>query len=123
MNEARLDKRSARLLRGAIVATGGERLDLLIKNISHHGVGGRFSGSGLAVGESVQVELPGIGLFDASVRWIRKEAVGLHVEQLIDPETTLFRNNHLINQPTHPYHVPDRFQPSQTAYRPGFRHR
>lgn len=123
MEEVRTDKRSARLLRGTLVSASGESHDLLIKNISLHGIGGRFSGTGVSEGEAVKLIIPNIGTFDATVRWLRKGGVGLHLVQEINPDTTLFHNSRPVTETTTPYHVPDRFQPSLSTYRPGFRSR
>lgn len=121
MEEIRRDHRSPRLLRGALESASGKRHDLLIKNISRHGLGAKFSGHEVKQGEHVVVDLPKIGRLTGTVQWVRGGGIGLKITEEIDPSLLLFENNTLAPPKPGPYRVADRFQPVTSTYRPGFR--
>jgi hypothetical protein len=123
MEEGRVYQRYSRLLRGALCDASGHRHDLLIKNVSRYGVGAKFSGPGVKIGDEVQVDIPHIGICHGTVRWMRNGNIGVQLLEAVDPEQLRFQNTELTARETESYHVADRFQPVISTYRPGLKRR
>ena len=120
MNEGRATNRLARLLRGSVLMPSGQRHNLLIQNVSRHGIGGRFTGQRLAAGDAVTVEIANIGTFRGRVQWQSETRIGLCLDDELDVEDIRFRNGKLIDGKGEGYQVPHRAMPVRSTWRPGF---
>jgi len=119
MNEGRTDKRLARLMRATLIVSSGGSYDLLIQNVSEHGVGGRFTGARLSHGDRIVIEIPTLGRFHGVVRWQSDTRIGLLLDEELDAEHILFTSGTMTRK-KEPYQVPDRAIPVATTWRPGF---
>lgn len=102
----------------------GEQYELLVKNISCHGLGGKFTGSKVKVGDRVIVKVPKLDLLHGTVQWLAGGAIGIRVEEEIDPNILLFESDPSSFVPPsaqpEPFRVAERFQPVRSIHRPGF---
>ncbi|TNE45620.1 MAG: PilZ domain-containing protein [Sphingomonadales bacterium] len=118
MKEVRADKRSARLLRGSLRCADGKSFDIIIHNLSTHGIGARLSNQVPVKGPAVQVDIPTMGKFHGTIRWQANGRIGIRVTETLDP-----KDIHLGKGPLNAkekYIVASRFQPVTSTYRPGF---
>ena len=74
--------RHARLLRGTISSPEMGVREVLFRNFSRHGVGGRTDAP-LMVGDRIWVGLQGLAPIAATVRWVRNDRFGLIADQQI----------------------------------------
>jgi len=120
MIEDRTNTRTSRLMRGTITLSGGGSHDILVQNISRKGIGIKFPGQALNIGEMVRIDVPALGVFHGTVRWHVKGRAGIELSEEIDPASARFQNAGLVARENNKFQVADRFQPSTTTYRPGF---
>ncbi len=99
-------------------------VDGVIRDISSGGIGGRCAAV-LQPGDVVEIDRPGLGRFEAEIRWVRNGQFGarLTTDLQIDTkevENLSFNNGKWdseVNKPLE-HHVFTRFKPVKTTYRP-----
>lgn len=120
MDEARSNQRSSRLVRGSMTGPDDMCREILIHNVSCHGIGAKFSGGGVKPGDKVLLDLPTLGNFHGTVRWLRDGRIGIELEEPLSPEAIKFHNEQLSAKKDTAYKVPERFKPMTNPWRPGF---
>lgn len=120
MAEARSNHRFARLLKGSLAFPHEAQHDVLIYNISEHGVGVKYAGQVPAIGTSVEISIPVLGHFHGTLRWHANNRIGIQLIETLKPEQIQFDGGELHTRDEHKYKVASRFQPVTTTYRPGF---
>jgi hypothetical protein len=86
------EKRYAVFLRGVIGRAGSRnRMPLIVRNISAHGLRGECAYPPQTEDE-VEIELPGLGAVAGHVRWESDEAFGVEFDGPIDPTQAFARN-------------------------------
>ncbi len=118
------EQRSGRLFASTISIPGFGDRPVTIRNLSPNGAGLRAD-SPPPVGTSIIVALGHYGNIDARVRWVEGRVFGVTLKQEIDPESFNFASKSWgdVSNSNAGHHVPDRFRPEATTYRPGFRRR
>jgi len=98
--------------------------DGVIRDISSGGIGGRCAAL-LMQGDIVEIDRPGLGRFEAEVRWVRNGQFGarLTTDMRIDTkevENLSFNNGKWDSEVNKPLenHVFTRFKPMKSTYRP-----
>lgn len=122
-----LPEREARVHRLMKVTVFHERFgsaDAVIRDISSGGLGGRCNAR-LVPGDVIDIDRPGLGRFEAEVRWVRSGQFGAQLtsDMRIDTkaiENLAFNGTNWDNQVNKPLenHVFTRFRPMQNTYRP-----
>lgn len=113
-------RRHSRITKGTLHDSSGETQEILVRNLSARGIGGKLANGCVAAGERVTVTVPGIGTVDAIVRWTRNRAVGLETEQEIDPTALTFSPDQRLAAKPEGYRPPRSFEPETDHRRPGF---
>lgn len=126
-DDSNLPQREARVHRLMKVTIYHERFgraDGVIRDISSAGLGGRC-GAVLMVGDVIEIDRPGLGCFEAEVRWVRNGQFGaqLTTDLRIDTkqlENLSFGNTNWETKVIKPLenHVFTRFKPMTDTYRP-----
>ena len=116
----RLHDRQRRLLKARMRHPDHGEIDMLVRDVSEMGLGGRCDRE-LAVGESVVILLPDCRPVHGRIAWRKGQSFGVQLTAEINPEGV--RNRVTVDRPTEGYHVPDAFRPSIETKRPGFRTR
>lgn len=121
-------EREARVHRLMKVTLFHERFgsaDGVLRDISSGGVGGRCAAP-LVPGDVVEIDRPGLGRFEAEVRWVRNGQFGAQLTTDLKIDTAQVENlsfnssstwDSQVNKPLE-HHVFTRFKPVKTAYRP-----
>ena len=113
--------RSSRIIRAVLVAPDGSEHDLLIRNVSHHGLGAKTTTILVQAGERLVMRLPNIGEVTGAVRWTRGEALGIQTDEAIDIDLLFFRGeDRPIAVKADGYRTPRSFEPDTDPRRPGF---
>lgn len=124
---APVPEREARVHRLMKVTIFHERFgsaDGVIRDISSGGLGGRCSAP-LHAGDVVEIDRPGLGRFEAEVRWVRNGQFGAQLTSDLRIDTKQLENltfnsgnwDGKVNKPLE-HHVFTRFKPVSNAYRP-----
>lgn len=104
-----------------LVAPDGSEHDLLIRNVSRHGLGAKMAAVALRIGEQVTVRLPNIGTVIGTVRWTKPGAFGMETAEAIDLDLLFFRgDDRAIAVKAEGYRAPRSFEPTTDHRRPGF---
>lgn len=122
-----LPQREARVHRLMKVTVFHERFgsaDAVIRDISSGGLGGRCQAT-LISGDVIEIDRPGLGRFEAEVRWVRAGQFGAQLTSDLKIDTKAVENlsfngsnwDTKVNKPLE-NHVFTRFKPVQNAYRP-----
>ncbi len=98
--------------------------DGVIRDISSGGLGGRC-GAPLVAGDVIEIDRPGLGRFEAEVRWVRNGQFGAQLTSDLRIDTKQLENlsfnsgnwDSKVNKPLE-NHVFTRFKPMQSTYRP-----
>lgn len=125
--DAILPQREARVHRLMKVTLFHERFgsaDGVIRDISSGGLGGRCAAP-LYPGDVVEIDRPGLGRFEAEIRWVRNGQFGAQLTSDLKIDTqevqSLSFNNAnwdtKVNKPLE-NHVFTRFKPMKSTYRP-----
>ena len=86
------EKRYAVFLRGVIGRAGSRnRMPLIVRNISAHGLQGECAYPP-TIQDEVEIELPGLGAISGYVRWDGDESFGVEFDGPIDPTLAFSRN-------------------------------
>ncbi len=120
MTEDRTSQRFSRLIRGMMEVPSEKSYEILIQNVSEHGIGARFSEEHLIAGTPVTVEIIGKDEYHGTVRWQKAGRIGIELTEELDPNSILFENDHLTAKQDGKYQVAIRFRPTTSTYRPGF---
>ena len=126
-SHADLPQREPRVHRLMKVTVFHERFgsaDGVIRDISSGGVGGRCAAP-LQPGDVVEIDRPGLGRFEAEVRWVRNGQFGAQLTSDLridtkEVENLSFNNanwDSKVNKPLE-HHVFTRFKPMTSTYRP-----
>ncbi|QOT72114.1 MULTISPECIES: hypothetical protein [Sphingobium] len=116
----RLHDRQRRLLKARMRHPDYGEIDILVRDVSEMGLGGRCEFD-LAVGESVVILLPDCRPAQGKIAWRKGQSFGVHLEAQINPEVVKSRAP--ADRPAEGYQVPEAFRPSAETKRPGFRTR
>ncbi|KKW90002.1 hypothetical protein [Sphingobium chungbukense] len=117
----RLHDRQRRLLKARMRHPHYGEIDILIRDVSERGVGGRCE-LDLTVGDNVIIILPDCAPAEGRIAWRKGHAFGVQLDAPINPETV--KNPAPTERPVEPgYQVPAVFRPSVETKRPGFRTR
>lgn len=122
-----LPEREARMRRLMKVTVYHERFgwaDAVIRDISSGGLGGRCN-SELLTGDVIEINRPGLGRFEAEVRWVRSGQFGAQLTSDMRIDTKAIEHlafdganwDRDVNKPLE-NHVFTRFKPTQNFYRP-----
>lgn len=122
-----LPQREVRVHRLMKVTVFHERFgsaDAVIRDISSGGLGGRCNAA-LIAGDVVEIDRPGLGRFEAEVRWVRSGQFGAQLTSDLRIDTKAIENlafngsnwDSEVNKPLE-NHVFTRFKPMQNTYRP-----
>lgn len=125
--DAAMPEREPRVHRLMKVTVFHERFgsaDGVIRDISSGGIGGRCAAP-LFPGDVIELDRPGLGRFEAEVRWVRNGQFGAQLtsDMRIDTQEVqnlAFNNSNWdtkVNKPLE-NHVFTRFRPMQSTYRP-----
>jgi len=125
--DASLPQREPRVHRLMKVTLFHERFgsaDGVIRDISSGGLGGRCAAP-LEPGDVVEIDRPGLGRFEAEVRWVRNGQFGAQLTSDLridtkEVQSLSFNNSNWdtkVNKPLE-NHVFTRFKPMQNTYRP-----
>ncbi|MDM7956873.1 PilZ domain-containing protein [Blastomonas sp.] len=123
-----MPEREARVHRLMKVTIFHERFgsaDAVIRDISSGGLGGRCTAM-LTQGDVIDIDRPGLGRFEAEVRWVRNGQFGAQLTSDLRIDTKAIENlafngsswDSQVNKPLE-NHVFTRFRPMQNTYRPG----
>ncbi|NCP11505.1 MAG: PilZ domain-containing protein [Sphingomonadales bacterium] len=83
--------RVSRLLSAECKSADGESFRLVVRNVSQSGLGGRCS-IALRKGDRIEVTLPAMEAFMATVRWVAGERCGIAADVPIDLDQLKFHN-------------------------------
>lgn len=122
-----IPEREARVHRLMKVTVFHERFgsaDAVIRDISSGGLGGRCTAT-LVEGDVIEIDRPGLGRFEAEVRWVRNGQFGAQLTSDLRIDTKAIENlafngsnwDSQVNRPLE-NHVFTRFKPMQNTYRP-----
>lgn len=86
------EKRYSVFLRGVIGRAGSRnRMPLIVRNISAHGLRGECAYPP-SIEDEVEIDLPGLGAISGHVRWDGNDAFGVEFDGPIDPTLAFTRN-------------------------------
>ena len=102
------EARTSKLLSVEISCARFGRTRVVVRNLSFYGIGARGDVDLLPT-EHVTVHLPGGHNVDAIVRWVRKGAFGLSLQERINPADLQTRNS--VDQPLKTRDAESGFQP------------
>ncbi|APL94237.1 hypothetical protein EWH08_05720 [Sphingobium indicum] len=112
--------RQRRLLKALMRHADYGEIDILVRDVSEMGLGGRCD-LDLAVGERVVILLPDCRPAPGKIAWRKGQSFGVQLEAQINPEAV--RSRAPADRPADGYQVPEAFRPSGETKRPGFRTR
>ncbi|WP_313801350.1 hypothetical protein [Sphingobium sp.] len=115
----RLHDRQRRLLKARMHHPRHGEVDILVRDVSETGLGGRCD-LDLAVGEVVVVVLVDCEPAQGRIAWRKGQSFGLHLETAINPAAVKSPAN-AERSVEAGYQVPTLFRPSVETKRPGFR--
>ncbi|WP_176595267.1 MULTISPECIES: hypothetical protein [Sphingobium] len=117
----RLYERQRRLLKARMRHPRHGEIDILVRDVSELGIGGRCE-LDLALGDSVVITLPDCAPAEGRIAWRRGQAFGVQLGASIDPANV--KSPAPAEKPTESsYRVPANFRVSVETKRPGFRTR
>lgn len=111
----RRDVRERRLLKAQMVHPRHGKIDIVVRDISKRGIGGKCD-LDLIAGEDVTICLPSHSPVAGQIAWRIGISFGVTLSRDIDP--VLVRN--AAGSQNAAYQVPDHFQPTSDFKRPGF---
>lgn len=80
------EPRRARLARGVLRLSGGREVQIVVRNMSRHGLGLSSHAGPPMTGEAVTVSLPGHDDLHGVVRWVRNHNFGVELTTSVNPE-------------------------------------
>jgi hypothetical protein len=113
-------QRRRRLLKARMRHPRHGEIDILVRDVSELGIGGRCE-LDLALGDSVVITLPDCAPAEGRVVWRRGQAFGVELRASIDPANV--KSPTPTERPVASYQVPTNFRVSTETKRPGFRTR
>ena len=116
VTQDRKRERLRRLLKARMVHPRHGEIDILVRDVSEHGVGGKCAHD-VKIGEIVTIHLPASHAAQGRVAWRRGEGFGVELTGPIEPGAVKPPADQAANMS---YLVPDRFKPSDSIKRPGF---
>ena len=117
----RLHERQRRLLKARMRHPRHGEVDILVRDVSERGLGGRCD-LDIAVGENVVIGLPDCAPVEGKIAWRKGQGFGVLLEASINPATV--KSPPPSESPAAaPYQVPTAFRASIDMKRPGFRTR
>lgn len=114
-SQKRLDERRRRLLKAHMTHPRHGEIEILVRDVSKHGIGGKCDYDLLA-GEAVTITLPSRSPVTGRIAWRTGLAFGVRLDSSIDPGGV--RTSSELAAPA--YQVPEHFQPAGDFKRPGF---
>jgi hypothetical protein len=109
--------RKRRLLKAQILHDRLGMIDILVRDVSNRGLGGKCSAE-IAVGDRVTVHVADCDPAHGIVRWRKGEGFGVLLDSPIRPSD--LRTAAGKDEPETKYEVPTLFRPSISFKRPGF---
>ena len=114
-------RRSSRIVRGTLITSSGRECDVLIRNVSSHGLGVKAADLDLKIGDQVAVQLPNVGRMTGTVRWAENGAFGIETSEEIHADLLLFGGDeNRIVPKAEVYSTPKSHAPLTDSRRPGF---
>lgn len=80
------EQRRARLVRGRLRLSTGREIDVVVRNMSEHGLGLSCRTAPPLTGEAVTIALPGHKDLDGVVRWVRNTSFGVELTGAVNPD-------------------------------------
>ena len=78
------DERRGKLIKGRMIVTEGSVTEVMIRNLSLHGMGGYVRGHAPKEGAQVQIAIERIGTVNGTIRWRRAHTFGFQCDTEID---------------------------------------
>lgn len=85
------EQRLSRIIRAMLITPDGREHELLIRNVSSHGLGAKAADVVVRAGDQVVVQLPNVGRITGTVRWAKVGAFGLYTAEEINTDLLFFR--------------------------------
>lgn len=79
--------RLRKLLRALLRDSRGREIEVLVRNVSTHGLGATTKDTPPRLGEQINIDLAPLGLVAGEVRWAKGNGFGLALDHPIDVET------------------------------------
>jgi hypothetical protein len=120
-SEAPLDRapgRERRLLRAYMQHPRTGLIDIMIRNVSDRGIGGKCVHD-IEPGEIVSIIVPDRAPMDGMIVWRMGDGFGMRLTALIDPKAIM--HQHSATASRLDYQVPKLFRPPLECRRPGLR--
>ena len=97
--------------------------EILVRNISEHGLGARCKGAIPEEGEEVRIEMETYGKIEGVVRWVKGNLIGVALSGTLNPNMLNFADKawDVANKPFDNSQVYGQFKPSQDFKRPGLK--
>ncbi|WP_346765566.1 PilZ domain-containing protein [Sphingobium sp. TB-6] len=111
---ARAYDRARRLLKAQMVHERAGRIDILVRDVSERGLGGKCAAE-IAVGDRVTIQIADCDPVNGTVMWRKGHGFGVHLDSPIRPADLRHRD-----LPATQYQVPTLFRPTLSFRRPGF---
>lgn len=112
------EKRNGHILTATMRSERLPEQSILVRNLSHRGIGARTSGSPPIEGEEVMLQLDGRAMI-GRVRWVRGDRFGIHLRDPIGEEDRIVKTPWAWTDHSAPaFHVAERFKPVAKAWRP-----
>jgi len=115
IEQKRTDARQRRLLKAHMLHPRHGRIDILVRDVSAHGIGGKCDRD-LMAGEAVTICLPAHHPVSGRIAWCARRAFGVQLDGGIDP--VLVRS--ASESASQPYQPPESAMPAGDFKRPGF---
>ena len=97
--------------------------EILVRNISEHGLGARCKGAIPAEGEEIRIQMEAYGTVEGIVRWVKGNIIGVQLTGTLNPDLLNFADKawDVANKPFDNSQVYGQFKPSQDFKRPGLK--
>ncbi|WP_030538273.1 hypothetical protein [Sphingobium sp. DC-2] len=113
----RLHDRERRLLKGQMRHPRLGLIDILIRDVSERGIGGKCT-SDIAAGDRVTIHLTGYPPVDGTIAWRNGQGFGVQLDAPVDPAAV--KSPPQPETPVTSHEVPRPFRPTVSTRRPGF---
>ena len=99
--------------------------DIIIRNISAHGLGARSKGAIPHPNDAVRIEMEAYGSVEGVVRWVKGNLFGVELTSALNPELLNFSGKawDVVNKPFDSGQVYRQFKPEQSCKRPALKAR
>lgn len=117
------EERTGKMFLARLHACGIQGQEIIIRNISVHGIGARSKGAMPQQDETVRIEMEVYGTVEGVVRWIKGNLFGVQLTSELNPELLNFAGKawDVANKPFDSGMVYTQFKPEQSFKRPGLK--